>query len=378
MRYVALDLGVKKTSYCEVAGGRVVQRATVASVDSLQSLLGQPQPSATIAIEACREAWHVHDLLTSWGNEVVLVDTTRSKRIGIGQHGRKTDRIDAEVLARALERGGIPVAHVLSPHRRELRRWLGVRRALVESRAHLVTMARGLARERGVHLRSGRADYFAISVRKQRLDEQTLALLEPLLKLLDSIATELVGVEAELSKLCASEPIVTLLATAPGVGSIVAASFVSVIDEAKRFQSAHHVESYVGLVPSEDTTGGKRRVGAISKEGNSYLRALLVQAAWSVLRTSDRHDPLRLWAEAVAVRRGKRIAVVALARRLVGILWAMWRDGTVYDASALATGNSRGVCRTAQTLELRTEALKRATTKRSMQRLTTQEVATTL
>ena len=377
MRYVALDLGAKKTSYCEVAGGRVVQRATVASVDSLQSLLGQEQPSATVAIEACREAWHVHDLLTSWGNEVVLVDTTRSKRLGIGQHGRKTDRIDAEVLARALERGGIPVAHVLSPHRRELRRWLGVRRALVESRAQLVTMARGLARERGVRLRSGRTDYFTIAVRKQRLDEQTLALLEPLLKLLDSIATELVGVEAELSKLCASEPIVTLLATAPGVGSIVAASFVSVIDEAKRFRSAHHVESYVGLVPSEDTTGGKRRVGAISKEGNSYLRALLVQAAWSVLRTSDRHDPLRLWAEAVSARRGKRIAVVALARRLVGILWAMWRDGTVYDASALAAGNSRGVRRT-QTLELQTEALKRATTKRSMQRLAVQEVATTL
>jgi transposase len=378
MRYVALDLGAKKTSYCEVAGGRVVQRATVARVDTMQSLLGPDCPPATVAIEACREAWHVHDLLTSWGNEVVLVDTTRSKRLGIGQHGRKTDRIDAEVLAKALERGGIPVAHVLSPHRRELRRWLGVRRALVESRAHLVTMVRGLARERGVRLRSGRTDYFAIAVRKQRLDEQTLALFEPLLKLLDSIATELVGVEAELAKVCASEPIVTLLATAPGVGSIVAASFVSVIDEAKRFQSAHHVESYVGLVPSEDTTGGKRRIGAISKEGNGYLRALLVQAAWSVLRTSDRHDPLRLWAEAVAARRGKRIAVVALARRLVGILWAMWRDGTVYDASALAVGNSKGVRRTAQTLELQTEALKRATTKRSMKRLNTQEVATTL
>ena len=120
MRKVALDLGARKTADCEVRGEKVVRREP-------------EQPPAVVAIEACREAWHVHDLLTSWGNEVVLVDTTRSRRLGIGQHGRKTDRIDAEVLALALERGGIPVAHLLSPHRRELRRWLGVRRALAET-----------------------------------------------------------------------------------------------------------------------------------------------------------------------------------------------------------------------------------------------------
>ena len=127
MRKVALDLGTRKTAYCEVRDGKVVQRRTEDAVRDFEPLLGPEQPEAVVAIEACREAWHVHDLLTSWGNQVVLVDTTRSRRLGIGQHGRKTDRIDAEVLALALERGGIPAAHVLSPHRRELRRWLGVR-----------------------------------------------------------------------------------------------------------------------------------------------------------------------------------------------------------------------------------------------------------
>src|SRR4051812_33075417 len=110
MRKVALDLGAKKTTYCEVSGEQVTQRATVTSVESLRSLLGPEQAEATVAIEACREAWHVYDLLTSWGNRVLLVDTTRSRRLGIGQHGRKTDRIDAEVLARAVARGGIPLA----------------------------------------------------------------------------------------------------------------------------------------------------------------------------------------------------------------------------------------------------------------------------
>ena len=106
MRKVALDLGTRKTAYCEVRDGKVVQRRTEDAVRDFEPLLGPEQPEAAVAIEACREAWHVHDLLTIWGNQVVLVDTTRSHRLGIGQHGRKTDRIDAEVLALALERGG--------------------------------------------------------------------------------------------------------------------------------------------------------------------------------------------------------------------------------------------------------------------------------
>lgn len=92
-----------------------------------------------MAIEACREAWYVYDPLTSWGNQVLLVDTTRSKQLGVGRHGRKTDRIDAEVLARAVEEGRIPLAHVLTPERRELRKLLNVRRYLVEARAQGVT-----------------------------------------------------------------------------------------------------------------------------------------------------------------------------------------------------------------------------------------------
>ena len=370
MRKVALDLGARKTAYCEVRDGKVVLRRTEEAVRGFEPLLGPDQPEAVVAIEACREAWHVHDLLRSWGNQVVLVDTTRSRRLGIGQHGRKTDRIDAEVLALALERGGIPAAHVLSPHRRELRRWLGVRRALVESQAQLVTTARGIAREYGAPLPRCSTARFVSNVRKLEGDPNLGAVLEPLLKMLETIHAELEGVEQALAKLCATEPVVTLLATAPGVGPIVAASFVSVIDEAKRFTSAHHVQSYLGLVPSEDSSGGKRRLGAISKKGNKYMRALLVQSAWIILRKSDPSDPLRLWAQAVAARRGKHVAVVALARRLVGVLWAMWSKGNAYEPSRLAVASSRGLTEAAQNLEFRAAALKKASKKESMKRFT--------
>jgi transposase len=351
----------------------VVQRGTVTEVEALRSWLGPEQPTAQVAIEACREAWHVHDLLRSWGNEVVLVDTTRSRRLGIGQHGRKTDRIDAEVLARALERGGIPVAHVLSEHRRELRRQLGIRRALVETRAQLVTTMRGLAREQGVRLVSCESKDFAERVLASAPIELSTE-LRPLLETLQVIDRQLQSVDAELGKLCAHEPVIQQLCTVPGVGAIIAASFVSVIDDAKRFRRAHQVESYVGLVPSEDSSGGKRRVGAITKQGNRYLRAMLVQGAWAVMRNSSKDDPLRLWGHALSERRGKRIAVVAVARRLIGILWAIWRDGTVYDPQWLGLQGARGLRTHAQDLEVQAAALKAAARKRSCKLLLQREV----
>jgi transposase len=359
MRKVALDLGTKKTAYCEVSDGKVIERRTICRLSELEPLLGPAAPAAVVAIEACREAWHVHDVLESWGNQVLLVDTTRSRRLGIGQHGRKNDKIDAEVLAMAVWRGAIPVAHVLSPHRRLLRRELGVRRALVETRAQYVTTLRGMAREQGAHLPSCVTADFAERIRTAKLGEDLRAAMAPLVATLDTLESQLIIVENRLSELCAAEPTVTLLATAPGVSAITAASFISVIDDAGRFHDAHQVESYLGLVPSEHTSGGpdKRRIGSITRKGNSYCRAILTQAAWSVLRSRSNHGPLHAWAQAVAKRRGKKIAVVATARRLAGILWAMWRDGTAYEPKLLEIKGARGLRIAAQKLEDRAAAL---------------------
>jgi transposase len=232
----------------------------------------------------------------------------------------------------------------------------------------MVTTIRGLVREQGGQIPSCQTQNFARRVRAQRLPPEVSRLVAPLVELVETVDAQLTTSEDQLVALCAKEPIIAALTTTPGVGTVVAACFVSVVDEARRFQSAHQVESYIGLVPSEDTTGGKRRLGAISKHGNSYLRALLVQAAWVILRTSDKSDPLYLWATKLIERRGKRIAVVALARRLVGVLWAMWRDGTVYDARHLAHQGVRGLRRAVQSLEQQTAALERAAKKNSVKK----------
>jgi hypothetical protein len=121
------------------------------------------------------------------------------------------------------------------------------------------------------------------------------------------------------------------LASVPGVSLLVAAAFISAIDDPARFRNASQVSSYLGLCPAENTTGGRRKLGSITKEGNAYARAMLVQAAWCVIRSRASSDPLVHWSHRTAQRRGRMRAAVAVARRLARVLWSLWRHGSYYD-----------------------------------------------
>jgi len=348
MRSVALDLAKKDIAFCEVRGGKVVARGTVADVYALERLLGAHTAKARVAIEACREAWFVADLLRSWGHEPVLVDTTRVTQLGIGAHGRKNDRIDAEVLARALDKDAIPRAHELSHERQELRITLIVRNTLVQSRADLVVQARGVARSFGVQLPSCNAENFAAMLDGVVIPPSVAVHIDSLRAAIATLDLQVDKIDATLIAMCKRDPIVALLMTAPSVGLIVAAAFVSVVDdigdgnEGSRFDSAHKLESYLGLVPSEDTTGGRRRLGQITKRGNRYLRAMLVEAAWGILRSKNTKDPLVSWGKKLAARSKPKIAAVAVARKLAGTLWAMWRRRRPYDADWRERRTSNG------------------------------------
>jgi transposase len=363
MRTVALDLGAKKIAYCEVNEQKVVHRQTVKHIKYLRDALGPNTTKARVAFEACREGWFVARQLEKWGHEPVMVDTTRTKRLGIGTHGRKTDRLDAEQLALSLERGLIPEAHILSPHRQELRFQLGVRRALVDTRAAYVTQVRECVRARGQRVASCDTGRFVAKVKATKLDEATRELIAPLVAALEELDRQIGVADCKVEQLASLEPAMKNLMTVPGVALIVSASFVSVIDEAHRFRRAHEVESYLGLVPSEKSSGGHQRLGGISKAGNTHMRTLLVQAAWCALQRTQEPDPLIRWAQMVAERRGKRVAVVALARRLAGVLWALWRDDTVYDPARVGQASASGLFAQAQDVELRAAAMARATRK---------------
>jgi transposase len=321
--------------WCEVRDGLVVGRGRVRSLAHLAPYLGEGTGAAVVGFEACRDSRHVHDVLTSWGQTPRVFDTTRVRQLGVGDHGRKNDRLDAEKLALALERNHAALAHVLGDDARELRELQEMHRALVHARKRAITHVRGILQGRGIRVPSCAAEHFAGNVENAELPEPLKALVEPLLGPLQSIEPELAKVDLRIQALCAQQqdPVIERLASVPGVSLLVAAAFISAVDAPERFSKASQVSSYLGLCPREESTGGRHKLGSITKQGNAYARAMLVQAAWCVVRSRDSKDTLVRWAHRTAERRGRMRAAVAVARRLSRILWSLWRNGCYYDRS---------------------------------------------
>lgn len=363
MDKMGIDLGKRKSAVCVMDGPDHVKERLVMTTTraALTRLLGKQRPT-DVAIEACRDALWVHKELTGLGHKVIVVDASRARAVGIGHCRRKNDRRDAEALARGLWAGTLPRAHVLSERAARLRDTLYARAALVRQRAKLVTMLRGQAQAVGCRSPACPAGVFAKRVRDEKADWSAPAHVQSLLRVLETLGTEIQTLEAHLDALAEREPAYALHCTVTGVKRIVSLSFIAAIDEPRRFHSAHEVEAYLGLVASETTTGFHRRLGGITKAGNPQARAALIEAASSMLLSRKcASDPLRVWADQLVKRRGRKIAVVALARRLAGVLWAMWRDGTAYNAKAVGLKSAAGIERRSRRSRREAQAM-RATT----------------
>jgi transposase len=165
--------------------------------------------------------------------------------------------------------------------------------------------------------------------------------LTPLHHVMEVLDEELARADAHFATLVADDPIVKRLTTCPSIGPITAAAFVAALDDVHRFDGRRgpgQVTSYLGLVPREYSSGEQQQRGPVMRSAHPYVQALLVQAAWRVCRSKDpRAAALRSWGHALVRRRGKKIAIVAVARRLARILYAMWRDGADYQPARLRT-----------------------------------------
>jgi transposase len=145
----------------------------------------------------------------------------------------------------------------------------------------------------------------------------------------ESIDSQLRVADAELKELAKKDETCALLMSMPGVGPVTAVRFVSAIDDPNRFDEAHQVGSYLGLTPSENTTGFKTKRGGITKAGAPRLRWTLIQGAWCLYRTQP-NDPMVQWAMAIERRAGRKKAVTALARKMACVLWTMWKRNERY------------------------------------------------
>lgn len=332
MDHVGIDVHKRESQICiETEDGEVIESRIRTDRDRFAAVFGG-RPRARILIEAMAEAEWVARCLESLGHEVVVADPNFAAMYASRSRRVKTDRRDAVTLADACRLGAYRHAHRTSERQRRVRAELAIRECIVRTRTKYIALVGALLRREGLRVRSGNADHFLSRVAEVETDDGLRARLQPLLRLLAVLQGEIQEADRRIADIVRDDPVVQRLCTVPGVGPITATAFVATIDAIDRFAGAHQLESYLGLVPSERSSGEKQRKGHITKAGNSRLRYLLVEAGWSVLLSrKESTAELRAWAQRIAMRRGMKTAIVALARRLAGILYAMWRDGTTFE-----------------------------------------------
>ena len=336
MEHSAIDLHQKDSQIRIVTDtGEVVDRRVPTCPRAFTGLFAD-RPHTRILLEASTESEWVARHLEALGHEVVVADPNYAAMYGTRTRRIKTDHRDVAALTDACLRQTYRAIHRRSPSRRAVQADLAVRDALVQTRTRFVSVTRALTRAEGLRIPSGASHTFGSRLRTVDVSaalDRTLAPTRAMLELLDE---ELDRIDRELTDRAQEDADMARLMTVPGIGPVTATAFVTALDDVGRFQTASQVTSYVGLVPREHSSGERARRGRILRSAQPRVQRLLVQAAWSLWR-SKRPDgaALRAWTDRVAQRRGKRVAVVALARRVARILFALWRDGRRYDATRI-------------------------------------------
>jgi transposase len=336
MVYGAIDLHMRYSQIRIVdAEGRVLQEQRVPT--SRERLVGvfSGHGPMRILLETGTESEWVAQALEAAGHAVIVADPNYAPMYGEVRRKVKTDRRDVAALGEANRRGWYRATHRVSTAQRAVRQVLRSRRQLVQMRSGAISLIRSLLRQDGYRLPRGSSERVPARLTALVLPSAVVETLAPLRRIVETLTTEIAAVDARLATQATADPVVGRLQSVPGVGPVVALTFRAFVDDVSRFGGADQVSAAIGLVPREDSSAERRHRGHITKAGPRELRSLLVQAAWACWR-SKASGTLRAWVERLAGRRGKRIAVVALARRLSRILFAVWRDQSVFQVVTVA------------------------------------------
>jgi transposase len=282
-----------------------------------------------VGMEATGYSRWFERLLAELGFELWIGDPAEIKAKRVKK--RKYDREDARLLLRLMREDNFPKIWVPSPENRDLRQLLWHRHRMVQMRTRIMNQLQALAMNEGQRWKKklwssqGRAELekLALAPWASRRRKELLELLDRLNPSIEELTTT---VDQEANK----RPEALRLMTHPGVGPITALAYVLIIGTPERFDRGKQIGTYLGMIPTEDSSAGKQRLGHISKQGNSLLRYLLTEAAQAAARCNPhwRRRYMHL-----AMRRHKSIAKVAMGRRLGVRLYWMWRNGCEYSPS---------------------------------------------
>lgn len=329
---IGVDLGDRHCQVCVLdAQGEILEEASIpTSSKAFESKFGHLQRSRVV-IETGTHANWVHDLLVQLGHQVVVANARKVRAISTNE--RKSDRVDAQMLAR-LGRFDVHLLRPVEVRPEQMRIDLGLiraRAALVEARTSLVNSVRGLTKTAGYKL----PKCSTASLHKQPIEESLQPALSPLMAMLKHLTCAIAQYDKQIEELSATRyPTTQLLMQIKGVGSLTALYFVLTITDPKRFKRARDAGAFLGLVPRRDQSGARDPELRITKTGDRMGRTLLVQCAQHILGPFGADSDLRRFGLALAERGGKkakRRAVVATARKLAVLLLALMRSGEVYE-----------------------------------------------
>lgn len=341
MNYCGIDLAcVSSYVYVTNGQGRKLMGGAVATEKAaLERRLKRFVPGGlSIAIEAGNQTAWVYEVLVAMGAKVTVVNPAKVKLIA--ESRRKTDKIDAKILCELLRLDALPhPVHMPGRETRALRGLLAARRQLVSARTKLCNVVRGMLRQEGIRLPARALSSF---VGWRRLLEGgfehghlctvVAAYADSFVSLTDSIHE----LDEQLAQRERDDARAARLQTIPKVGRIASLTFLAAVDKVDRFSSSRKVVGYSGLAPTVRSSGERTEYGPISREGRRELRAVWVQIAHLVaIDTTRATRPLRTWFNRVARKRGRKTAIVALARRLLVIAYHLVREETDYDPARL-------------------------------------------
>ena len=344
IRYVGIDLG-KRTYEMVIAGkgGKVIKNNGKTYTEGRQKLYKKLKKTDKVALEAGSLAFIMaKEIEESVGCQVYVLNPYRLSIIYKSM--KKTDKEDALKLAHIIEdfqEERLPVVPLPSEKEMERRKILSGYRRAQQSRSRDINRLHALFVNQGITT-VVRKDLAESVNRKEAIKElngfehEEAKYLVETLELHDKRIEQL---EKKIKKETAEDEVIQRLQSIPGVGPMVSFAFASHV-EAERFENAGQLSNYIGLVPRVYMSGDTVRYGSITKRGNSYLRALLVQAAWALVRTK-KDEKLKERYKYMTIQRaiGKKKSIVSIARRLAELMYVLMRDGSRYEARPFILNN---------------------------------------
>jgi transposase len=332
---IGLDLGDRSSHYCmlDEAGNVILERSLPTTSNGIRQAFGRI-PRCRIALETGTHSPWVSRQLSELGHEVIVAHA-RNVRL-IGESSRKDDRVDARTLARLarIDPGLLgPVRHRSAQAQIHLT-VIRARAALVSTRTALVNAARGLTKSYGQRLNKCGTEQMNRDSAKG-LSQELREALDPLLREIESLNERIAEYNGRIEQIAKEvHPEVARLKQVKGVGTLIALTYVLTLDDPQRFRRSRDAGCFLGLRPGRRNSGQSEPQLHISKEGDRYLRTLMVQGAHYILGPFGQDSDLRRWGLKLAERGGKNAkkrAVVAVARKLAVLLHKLWVSGEAYE-----------------------------------------------